>query len=360
MSGPAQPREPSPAAWLIDGVSSWRHDLVGCLWTSAATMLAFHGAPVLETLGAAWGFRHRPDDLRREEYYYPCPPGVSLYEALAPYHPVRSVWREPADAEQGWIQAREVVLAGTPVVVAADNFYLPFRPAYQDIHTNHMVVFYGFDESRGTATVLDAVPPKFDGEITIAELTSARDSGNPQLHDRDMFFTDNPLANRWLEIEIDTAAFPPFDLDTIRHTIRQNLAGFQAPASNGGGNGSNGGGYAGLAGQSAYLDDLTSRLAASENIRDELFLVAGAVLANTALHADWLALAARTTQTPAFAEAGREVERIAHHWTAIRIMSALTPSGEVSPARLRRRFSALLSDQARVLARLDDLVTDVS
>lgn len=352
MSESSQLTQLSPTAWQIDGVISWRHDLVGCLWTSAATMLAFHGAPVLETLGAAWGFRHRSDDLRREEYYYPCPPGVSLYEAIAPYHPVRSVWQEPADAEQGWIQARDVVLSGKPVVVAADNFYLPFRPAYQDVHTNHMVVFYGFDTERGTAKVLDAVPPKFNGEITIAELTAARDSGNPQLHDRDMFFTDNPLGNRWLEIEVDAAAFPSFDLDTIKHTIRRNLDGFWA--------GSNRDGYAGMVGQAAYLDDLAGRLADGENIRDELFLVAGAVLANTALHADWLALAAKTTQIPAFAEAGRDVERIAHHWTAIRIMSALTPTGEVSHVRLRRRFSALLSDQARVLAKLDDLITDLS
>lgn len=351
MSAPSQPSQSILTRWLIADVIAWRHDLVGCLWTSAATMLAFHGAPVLETLGAAWGFRHRPGDLRREEYYYPCPPGVSLYEALAPYHPVRSVWHEPADAEQGWLQARDVVLSGKPVVVAADNFYLPFRPAYQDVHTNHMVVLYGFDEARGTATVLDAVPPKFNGEITIAELTAARDSGNPQLHDRDMFFTDNPLGNRWLEIEVDTAAFPSFDLDTIKHTIRRNLDGFRAAVDRDG--------YAGMVGQAAYFDDLAGRLADGENIRDELFLVAGAVLASTALHADWLALAGEATQIPAFAEAGRDVERIAHHWTAVRIMSALTPTGDVSHIRLRRRFSALLSDQARVLAKLDDLVTDL-
>ncbi len=355
MSVASHPGQSSPTRWLIDGVISWRHDLVGCLWTSAATMLAYHCAPVLETLGAAWGFRHWPEDLRREEYYYPCPPGVSLYEAMAPYHPVRSAWHEPADAEQGWMQARDVVLSGKPVVVAADNFYLPFRPAYQDVHTNHMVVLYGFDEARGTATVLDAVPPKFNGEITIAELTAARDSGNPQLHDRDMFFTDNPLRNRWLEVEVDTAAFPPFDLDTITRTIRRNLDGFWA----GGNDKGNHNGYAGMIGQALYLDDVTGRLAGGENIRDELFLVAGAVLANTALHADWLALAAKTTQIPAFAEAGRDVERIAHHWTAIRIMSALTPSGDVSQVRLRRRVSALQGDQARVLARLDDLITDL-
>ena len=337
------------SACLIDGVPSWRHDLVGCLWTSAATLLEFHGVPALETLGAAWSFRHYPADLRREEYYYPCPPGVSLYEAIAPYHPVRSTWHEPADAAAGWAEVRAVVLTGRPVVVAADNYYLPFRPAYADVHTNHLVVVYGFDEAAGTVRVLDAVPPRFDGDITLAELTAARDSANPILHERDMFFTDRPIANRWLDVEIDAAGFPPFDRDTVTETIRRNLAGFAT-----------GDGYTGLAGQTAYLADVADRVEGGAEIYEELFLVAGAVLANTALHADWLALAARRLDLPRLAEAGRRVERVAHHWTAVRIMGALTRDGRVSAARLRRRFAALRDDHARVLADLDDALTELA
>jgi len=340
-----------PAACVIDDVVSWRHDLVGCLWTSAATVLGFHGAPVLGTLGAAWGFRHLPEDLRREEYYYPCPAGVSLFEAIAPYHPVSSRWHEPADGAEGWAQVRDVVLSGVPVIVAADNFYLPYRPAYQDVHTNHLVVVYGFDEAASTVRVLDAVPPRFNSDITITELTAARSSGNPELHERDMFFTNRPIANRWLEVTIDTAAFPPFSLETVRTTIRRNVDGFaaSAPAE----------GYAGAAGQSDYLNDVARRFADGADICDELFLVAGAVTANTALHADWLALAGRRLEIPRLAEAGRGVERFAHHWTAVRIMAALTRTGEVSAVRLQRRFAALLDDQARVLAQLDDLLTDL-
>jgi hypothetical protein len=344
-----------PATLAVD---SWRHDLVGCLWTSAATVLSFHRVPVLETLGAAWGFRHLPGDLRREEYYYPTPPGVSLYQALAPYHPVRSVWHEPADAEQGWTQVRAEVQAGKPTVVAADNFYLPFRPAYTDVHTNHLIVVYGYDEAAGTVRVLDAVPPHFDGDITLGELAAARDSRNPQLHERDMFFTDRPIANRWLEVEIAAADFPPFDLATVRTTIRRNLDGFAAagtPTSVTPDGSAPDGDYRGLAGQTAYLADVADRLAGGADIRDELFLVAGAVLANTALHAEWLALAGRQFAVPELAEAGRAVDRVAHHWTTVRIMSALTATGEVSPERLRRRFAALTDDQERALGWLDAL-----
>jgi hypothetical protein len=338
---------------VLDNVAPWRHDLVGCLWTSAATILRRHGVAPLETLGAAWGFRHLPDGLRREEYYYPTSPGVSLYEALAPYHPVRSRWHEPADAAEGWAQVRAQVAAGVPTVVAADNFYLPFRPAYQDVHTNHLVTVYGYDETAGTVRVLDAVPPRFDGDIRLDELAAARDSRNPILHERDMFFTDRPIANRWLEIHVDVDRWPAFDRDTVLATIRRNLDGFDAPAGPGGG-------FAGLAGQRAYLRDVAGRLDGGADIRDELFLVAGAVLANTALHADWLASAATEVGAPRLAVLGRAVQRLAHHWTAIRILSALTTTGEADGERLRRRFGALCDDQARVLAELAEALADLN
>ena len=337
---------------VLDNVAPWRHDLVGCLWTSAATILRWHDLPVLETLGAAWGFRHLPGGLRREEYYYPTPPGVSLYEALAPYHPIRSTWHQPADAAEGWAQVREQVDLGVPTVVAADNFYLPFRPAYQDVHTNHLVTVYGYDGSAGTVRVLDTVPPRFDGDIRLDELAAARGSLNPILHDRDMFFTDVPIAHRWLEISVDADAFPAFDRATIVRTIQRNLAGFATePGSVEG--------FAGLAGQRAYLADIADRLDNGADIRDELFLIAGAALANTALHADWLALAGTTLGEDRLALLGRSVERIAHHWTAIRILSALTTTGEADGDRLRRRFGALSDDQGRVLAELTETVADL-
>ena len=335
-----------PTARTIPGVPAWRHDLVGCLWTSAGTVLGFHGAPILETLGAAWGFQHVPGDVRREEYYYPCPPGVSLWEAIAPHHPVRSVWCEPSDADEGWEQVRAEVLAGRPVIVAADNFELPFRPAYRDVHTNHLVTVYGFDDKRGTARVLDAVPPRFDGDIGIKELTAARDLANPILHDRDMFFTDRPIANRWLRVELDVEAFPPFDPATVRAVIRRNLDGFQAANTADAG-------LSGLSGQRAYLQECVTRLRAGEAIWEELFLVAGAVLANTALHADWLALAADRFGYQGLREAARAVERVAHHWSAVRIAGVLTRDAQVSAERLERRFAVLRGDCERAIADLE-------
>ena len=332
---------------LLDDVRPWRHDLGGCLHGCLATLLEHRGIPALPVLGAAWTFRHFPGGVRREEYYYPCASGESLLASLAPHHPVRSRWHRPEDASAGWREVRDAVAGGTPVAVAVDNYRLPFRPAYRDVHSNHMVVVHGFDEERGTVRVLDAVPPAFHGDITIEELTASRDSGNELVHERDMFFTGVRIDNRWLSLELDAVPedFPVLDHAEAARVIGLNLAHFAAPPT--------GDAYSGLAGLQAFLEDMTKRLGAGEDIRDELFVAAGAVLACTAVHADWLALAGHTLAVPGLMEQARAVERIAHHWSAVRIMAALTRDGGLSAGRLARRVHALLKDQESVLAELD-------
>ncbi len=338
---------------MLSGLRAWRHDLAGCLHACAASLLASRGLAPLETLGAAWSFLHLPGELRREEYYYPRPPGVSLLGALAPYHPVRSRWHSPADAEQGWAQVRAAVAAGTPVAVAVDNYHLPFRPAYQDVHSNHLIIVYGFDDAAGSVRVLDTVPPRFDGDITLDQLTAARDSGNRSKHERDMFFADQPIGNRWLESLIDTEDYPAFGSATIRDAIRRNLDGFADPGPLGAH------GYAGLAGLRGFLADSAAKLATGGQVADEVFVAAGAILAATALHADWLAHAARALGVLELAEAGRQVDRVAHHWTAVRIMAALSRDGQVTAPRLARRAASLLADQERALSELEYLLDHV-
>jgi len=327
---------------VLANVHPWRHDLAGCLHACAATLLGFHGVPPLDALGAAWGFYYPPADYRQEEYYFPCPPGRSLLESLAPYHPVWSRWHQPSDAAEGWEQVRALVAAGRPAAVSVDNFHLPFRPAYRDVHANHLIVVYGFDDERGTVRVLDAVPPRFDGDITLEQLSAARDSGNRAVHDRDMFFADRPIGNRWLEAGAGPAQ--PQSHDQVRAHLRRNVSGFAGSAP-----------HQGLAGLRGFLGDMQDRLAVGAPIADELFVVAGTALATTALHADWLTQAGHAFGMPWWTELGRQVERVAHHWTAIRIMAALTRAGAVPAGQLRRRHQELIRDQERVLAEMADV-----
>jgi hypothetical protein len=331
----------------VAGIVPWRHDLAGCLHACMATLLAFHGVQPLEALGAGWGFHYRPGDVRREEYYFPCRPGVSLLQSLAPYHPVRSRWHQPRSAGEGWEQVRDRLAAGQPVAVAVDNYHLPFRPAYHDVHSNHLVVVHGFDQERDTVLVLDQVPPSFDGAISGAVLAAARGSGNPARHERDMFFTDNPIAHRWLDVEVTAAHLPAFGAAAVGDALERNLRGFERDAPPA---------YEGLAGQARFLRHMTERLAAGEDVADELFVVAGAVLAVTALHADYLAMAGARLRLPWLLELGREVERVAHHWTAVRIIAARSRGRPGGADSLRRRAAALGADHERALAGVESAV----
>lgn len=329
----------------LDNIGHWRHDLTGCLHVTMAVLLGFLGHDPLEILGAGWGFHYDPGELRREEYYFPCG-GRSLLSALAPHHPVSSTWYQPADAATGWQQVRAVVAAGRPVAVAADNYELPFRPAYQDVHTNHMITVFGFDDERGQVLVTDPVPPRFTGAIPIDTLIAARDSTNPVHGNRDLFFTGNPIANRWLTIDAEPT-MPGFDRDFVRGVIGRNAAEFRRPDDASGP-------CHGLAGEWRFLATMADRLAAGdETVADEGFVVAGPALAVAGLHADWLAMAARRLDWPRMAEAARSVDRVAHHWSAFRISVATArtdPAAAAAPLRARAR--ALVADHERALALL--------
>lgn len=325
----------------LTGVRPWRHDLASCLYACLGTLLEHAGCAPLEVLGASWQFYYRLGDLRPEEYYFPCPADRSLLNSLAPYHEIDSCWRWPPDAAEGWQQVREQVAAGIPVVVAVDNFELPFRPAYSDVHSNHLVIVRGFDDERQTVSVLDAIPPFFAGELPLSVLTAARDSANRSVHARDMFFADDPIRNRWLQLRIDE----PLQRLMPGQVLAHNLEQFAAPAEPGI--------YRGREGIARFLDDMADRLAAGHSIADELFVVAGVALAGAAVHADWVADRGRQLGLPGWPELARQIERVAYHWTAIRILAALSRTGEVSPARLRRRRAALLAELDRTLAEVE-------
>ncbi|MFJ3519970.1 MULTISPECIES: BtrH N-terminal domain-containing protein [unclassified Streptomyces] len=328
----------------LPNIAHWRHDLGHCLHTTMGVLLQHHGLDPLQVLGANWGFFHRPGDVRREEYYFPLHRD-GLLESLAPHHPVWSRWHWPKDAESGWREVREAVLAGNAVAAAADNFHLPFRPAYRDVHTNHLLTVYGFDDERELVLISDPVPPRFQGAIPLGQFTDARDSANPVLHDRDLFFTDNPVANRWLEVGV-SGEVPPHDRDFVRGVLAANDAGFVAVHP--------GPELSGLAGQRVFLDGLADRLGDGDaSVIDEAFIATGAVLAMTGVHGDYLAATARQFDSPQLMEASRTVDRVAHSWSALRIDVAMARDEPASAeTSVRNRSKLLLAEQELALERL--------
>ncbi|MET9161431.1 BtrH N-terminal domain-containing protein [Streptomyces parvulus] len=335
----------------LRNIRPWRHDLGHCLHATMGVLLAGHGADPLHVLGAAWGFGYRSGDLRREEYYVPFG-ARSLLGAMAPHHPVSSRWHRPPDPETAWAQVRDAVRDGRAVAAAVDNYHLPFRPAYRDVHTNHLLTVYGFDDERDEVLLADPVPPRFQGAITGAEFAAARASDNPEDHDRDLFFTRNPIDGRWLELSVGPD-LPPWDLDHVRTVITANLAALEADRTLPDGYADDGAGlFGGRRGLARFLDAAAARMRAGDDpeVVDETFVVAGTVLAETGVHADWLATAGHTFARPTLREASRLVERVAHHWSAVRIIVANARTDTAAAAGdLEHRAAALLTDQDRAM-----------
>lgn len=331
---------------VLRPVVPWRHDLCGCLQATVGTVLRLYGHDPAIVLGAAWDFYYPPGDCRQEEFYYPCR-WPSLVQSLAPYHPVTSRWHAPADADAGWAGVRGAVQRGTPPVVAVDSYFVPFRPAYRDVHAAHLVVVYGFDEPAGHVYVCDPIPPSFDGPMRLDDLRAARASANPAVHDRDMFFADTPIGHRWLEVE-STGPFPALTREWVGEVLAANVRRFREPAQ--------GPALSGMGGLARYLSGLSGAAAGEGGTAamDELFVLGGAVQESTALHADFLVLAGRRLSWPRLAEVGRRVDRLAHHWTTLRYTGGrwrAQPS--VIADRLAGRVAQLLADQREVLEEME-------
>lgn len=333
---------------VLDGYEPWWFELGNCLHSSVASELAARGVDPLPVLGAHWGFRYQLGDARREEYYLPLPRSRSLVGALLPYHPVRSTWHRPDDDRQAWDQVRDQVLGGGAAVVAVDNFHLPFRPAYQDVHSKHLVVVHGFDDTTDQALVLDSVPPRFHGWLDLKHLDAARGSANTAAHERDMFFADSAVDRRWFDITIDGQVHTDLAAD-VPDAVRRNVAGFTAPSPFGE--------YCGLDGVTAFLADAADRHASGvAGVVDELFTVAGPHLASTALHAEHLRVAGTLLGEPRWRELARRVDRVAHHWSALRITAALTRGKPDEAPALRARARALVSDLTSAVEEAADAV----
>jgi hypothetical protein len=328
-------------------ITLWYHDLCSCLHSCMATMLLYHGQDPKITLGAAWDFYHAPEDFRREEYYYPCR-WSSLASSIMPYHPITSHWHESANPETAWLAVKEAVIQKKPTIVAVDNFFLPFRPAYQDIHAGHLIVVYGFDDVKDEVYVADSPPPTYQGPMRIKQLQVARNSINP-LDDNDYFFSSTNVANRWLEVEL-TGEFPALSREWVVEVIRENLKRFQEPSTELI--------LSGMSGLSCYLSTLSERIAGPDrnHAAEELYVAGWSLQASTALHADFLMEVGRRLNWPGLVETGRHVDRLAHHWTALRILAAHIREATdeiVEPAeRIGYRAAQLVAEQSVVLEQL--------
>ena len=293
----------------------WYRDLISCLQATFGTVVARAGADPLTVLGAGWRFLHLPGDVRSEEFYYPCPAGESggayLGAALAPHHELHARWWQPADEDDLWREVRETLADDRLVIAAVDNFHLPFRPAYGDVHAAHLVVVYGLDEVRGLVYVSDAMPPAFRGAVPIEAFLRSWGSANPA-DVQDSFFSDSRIGRRCLDVRLD-APPPPLTPELLGGFLRTDVDAFTTATS----------ACTGLAGFDAFAGELLERCRAGDaTALSELYPFGWGMQAQASLHGELLRRCGQEWGDPALAGAGRAVESVAHAWTGLRITGA--------------------------------------
>lgn len=308
--------DPAPRTYQVTGPEPelWYRDPISCLHATFGTVLIRAGADPLAVLGAGWRFLHLPGDVRSEEFYYPCPPtesGADLGAALAPHHDLHSHWWRPVDSDDVWREVRAILAEDRLVIAAVDNFHLPFRPAYGDVHAAHLVIVYGLDEVRGLVYVSDAMPPAFRGAVPIEEFLRSWGSANP-VDVQDAFFSDCPIDRRCLDVRLDSQP-APLTPELLRGVLHANVDGFTTKTS----------ARTGLAGFDEFAAELIERCHAGDaSALSELYAFGWGMQAQAALHGELLRRCGREWGDPALAGAGRAVESVAHTWTGLRITGA--------------------------------------
>jgi hypothetical protein len=327
--------DPTP----LPRIRLWYRDPVSCLQSTFATLLLHAGAEPLSVLGLAWDFRYLPGDVRTEEFYWPCRYPGDLARSVLPYHDVTSEWRT-ADPEEPLAALSAVLAEDRLPVVAADNFHLPFRPAYQDVHSAHLIVIAEVDAAGGRVRVSDAIPPAFQGWLDVAHLRRAWGSGNPRDY-QNVFFGGAPIGGRWLDIRFG-ASFPELTRERLAIALAANVRGFSAP---------DGPGWAGLDGLRRYTAELLTRAGAGDGVAlEEAYTFGWGPQAQAALHGELLRRCGDLWRVPGLVDAGRLVERTAHLWTGVRVTAA---HARDEPEGLARHVERLHRAYEDALAAID-------
>lgn len=326
----------------------WYQDPLSCLQSTIAAVLLQEGADPLSVLGLSFEFVYKPGDVRPEEFYFPCRFSGDLARSLAPYSPIRSRWWRGSESGDPLEELSERIVVGELPIVAVDNYYLPFRPAFHDVHAAHLVVVYGIDQSRHEVYVSDAQPPAFQGPISYSDFLRSWSSVNPR-DIQDAFFSDARIDRRCLSVRVEEPLLQ-LDHEHLQGALRTNLARFSTTDHDVG--------WGGLSGLDRYLDDLVTRARIEDRqALKELYPLGWGIQAQAYLHGELLRDRGHEWSLPQLREAGRSVQSVASAWTALRITGA---HGVASPAEaapdLRRHGDRLRRRYEEALETLDEAV----
>lgn len=326
----------------------WYRDPLSCLQSTLAAVVLDAGADPLEVLGLSFEFLYKPGDVRPEEFYFPCRFHDDLARSLAPYSPLRSQWWQPSEDRDPLDELAERIDAGELPIAAVDNYHLPFRPAFHDVHAAHLVVVYAIDRSAGEVFVSDAQPPAFQGAIAADAFLQSWSSVNPP-DVQDAFFAGARIDRRALSVRVEEP-FEPLDRERLRAALLANADRFAADDDVG---------WNGVHGLERYVDDLVAGARTGERRPlEEVYPLGWGLQAQAYLHGELLRVGGLGWSLPELREAGRGAACVASAWTALRIAAAhgLAGPAEAAPD-LRRHGDRLRRSYEEALERLDRAVT---
>ncbi|MFC8140822.1 BtrH N-terminal domain-containing protein [Streptomyces paradoxus] len=327
-------------------------DPVSCLQSVFGALLADAGHDPVAALGARWEFRHIPGDVRPEEFYYPERSPGDVAATLMPYHPVRSAWSVPTTADPLG-ELAELIDGGVLPIAAVDNYHLPFRPAFHDVHAAHLVLVFGVDRTRGLVLVSDTMPPAFSGAIRAEDFLDAWGSSNPA-DDQDAFFSDAGIGRRYLTLDIG-APWPADDPAALAAALRANDTDLHAEPS------PDTGQWTGLAGLRRYVEHVVEASRAGDgDVLKSVYTFGWGQQAMCSLHGELLRGRGHAWAVPALREAGRQVEAAAHTWSGLRLTAAHGWPDPVAAAddmhrhgtRLCRRYEAAATAASKAVTAL--------
>jgi hypothetical protein len=342
-----------PATTVVSHpVRQWYRDPVSCLQATLATVLLHWGEDPLPVLGLGWEFLYLPGDTRPEEFYYPCRHDGDVAHSIAPYHPFHSGWWRPVSGEEPLLEVAERLERDELVIAAVDNYYLPFRPAFRDVHAAHLLVVCGMDSDKGEIRVSDAMPPAFQGGIPVDDFLRGWSSGNPP-DVQDDFFSDAVIGRRCLDVRASVPLMP-VGRDLLRSALEANLRGFDGRDGAGDGRAA----LSGLAGLRCYLDELIRKSRAGDTrVLAELYPFSWGMQAQSYLHGELLGTLGEDWGIPVLREAGRAVASVSYAWTGLRMTGAHGRGDPVAAApvlagyarRLRHSYECAVEAVGRVL-----------
>tara|TARA_R110002124_G_scaffold27594_6_gene98338 strand:+ start:359 stop:1453 length:1095 start_codon:yes stop_codon:yes gene_type:complete len=347
-----------PMAIETGGLTYWFHESVSCLHDCMAMILQWRGQEPIAVLGAHWCFFHDPANVSTEEFYYPSRTG-DLGRDLAPYHELGARWRLAPDSDALLGDICASLDDGRPALLVEDNFFMPNRPAFQDVHAAHLVLVTGYDSVAETLQIMEPTPPLYHGPISRAQLAQAVGSDNQaRAQSRDFFFAGSKIAFRWIEVDAFVPV-PAMDGDGLRAILERNLDELGATGMSGQ--------LVGIAGLETYLRDLVAgarrSAAVAPSLLGEIYTVGWAHLAQTALHAEFLRQSGVALACPALLEAARRVDSLAGQWTAFRLFGAHGAHGEIpvaaAVAEIDNRIGHFIADHHRAVGAIEQAVAQI-